>query len=100
MKSKNHFVKMLFAVLILAVGFTSMAWADPPQGRSRGKEKRFERFDRDDCFGCRDDRGRGRGQDKKADKFINGHDARDGRFDGRGPKVRTRRLPPPRRLPR
>ena len=31
-------------------------------------------------------RGRGRGQDKKADKFINGHDARDGRFDGRGPR--------------
>ena len=31
-------------------------------------------------------RGRGRGQDKKLDKFINGHDARDGRWDGRGPR--------------
>ena len=31
-------------------------------------------------------RGRGRGQDKKLDKFVNGHDARDGRWDGRGPK--------------
>ena len=30
-------------------------------------------------------RGRGRGQDKKAEKFVNGHDARDGRWDGRGP---------------
>jgi hypothetical protein len=30
-------------------------------------------------------RGRGRGLDKKAEKFINGHDARDGRWDGRGP---------------
>lgn len=29
--------------------------------------------------------GRGRGQDKKLDKFVNGHDARDGRWDGRGP---------------
>ena len=29
--------------------------------------------------------GRGRGQEKKLDKFINGHDARDGRWDGRGP---------------
>lgn len=29
---------------------------------------------------------RERGKDKKADKFINGHDARDGRFDGRGPR--------------
>jgi len=33
-------------------------------------------------------RGRGRGQDKKLDKFINGHDARDGRWDGRGPRAR------------
>ena len=32
-------------------------------------------------------RGRGRGQDKKLDKFINGHDARDGRWDGRGPRA-------------
>jgi len=31
-------------------------------------------------------RGRGRGQDKKLDKFVNGHDARDGRWDGRGPQ--------------
>ena len=29
--------------------------------------------------------GRGRGQEKKLDKFVNGHDARDGRWDGRGP---------------
>ena len=32
-------------------------------------------------------RGRGRGQDKKLDKFVNGHDARDGRWDGRGPRI-------------
>ena len=38
-------------------------------------------------------RGRGHGnsgqhsnQRKKDDKFVNGHDARDGRLDGRGPK--------------
>jgi len=39
-------------------------------------------------------RGHGRGQDKKAVKFVNGHDARDGRLDGRGPKpsvIRHRR---------
>jgi hypothetical protein len=29
--------------------------------------------------------GRGRGRDKKIEKFVNGHDARDGRWDGRGP---------------
>jgi hypothetical protein len=36
-------------------------------------------------------RGRGRGLDKKAEKFVNGHDARDGRWDGRGPRLRTTR---------
>jgi hypothetical protein len=30
--------------------------------------------------------GRGRGQEKKLDRFVNGHDARDGRWDGRGPR--------------
>lgn len=33
-------------------------------------------------------RGHGRGRDKKAVKFVNGHDARDGRWDGRGPNRR------------
>ncbi len=33
--------------------------------------------------------GRGRGQAKKAVKFVNGHDARDGRWDGRGPRHRA-----------
>src|SRR5262245_47251914 len=37
-----------------------------------------------------DKRWRGRGNDKKAGKFINGHDARDGRWDGRGPRFRFR----------
>ncbi len=36
-------------------------------------------------------RGRGRNRDKKEEKFINGHDARDGRFDGRGPKFNKKR---------
>jgi len=30
--------------------------------------------------------GHGRGHDKKSEKFVNGHDASDGRWDGRGPK--------------
>jgi len=41
--------------------------------------------------------GRGHGQDKKAQKFINGHDARDGRWDGRGPRPRLTRVWTPRR---
>jgi hypothetical protein len=36
--------------------------------------------------------GRGRGQEKKLDKFVNGHDARDGRWDGRGPGYSRRSL--------
>lgn len=31
-------------------------------------------------------RGRGRGQSRKSEVFRNGHDARDGRWDGRGPR--------------
>jgi hypothetical protein len=34
--------------------------------------------------------GRGRGQEKKLDRFVNGHDARDGRWDGRGPRYGRR----------
>lgn len=30
-------------------------------------------------------RGRGRGLGRKSSVFVNGHDARDGRWDGRGP---------------
>lgn len=37
-------------------------------------------------YGYAQGRGHGRGQAKKFGKFINGHDARDGRWDGRGPK--------------
>ena len=37
------------------------------QGRGRGRDKDFEKSER------------------KREKFINGHDARDGRWDGRGP---------------
>jgi len=57
---------MLFALIVLlAAPTTSLA-----QGRGRGH-------------------GRGPDLDKKRAKFINGHDARNGRWDGRGP-VRSR----------
>ena len=59
---------MLFAlVVLLAAPATSLA-----QGRGRGH-------------------GNGRGPDlnKKQAKFINGHDARNGRWDGRGPSRRV-----------
>jgi hypothetical protein len=37
-----------------------------------------------------DKRWRGRDHDGKAARFINRHDARDGRWDGRGPRFRFR----------
>ncbi|MEK6325294.1 MAG: hypothetical protein AABN33_26945 [Acidobacteriota bacterium] len=37
-------------------------------------------------YGFAQGRGHGRGLSKKSAKFINRHDARDGRWDGRGPK--------------
>lgn len=36
-------------------------------------------------YGMAQGRGHGRGLSKKPAKFINGHDARAGRWDGRGP---------------
>lgn len=35
-------------------------------------------------------RGRGNGRGKPSEVFVNGHDARDGRWDGRGPQGRGR----------
>ncbi len=41
------------------------------------------------AFGDRRGRGRGRNLDgRKCGKFVNCHDARDGRWDGRGPRRR------------
>ena len=39
-------------------------------------------------------RGHGRGLSKKPAKFVNGHDARNGRFDGRGPRTGLVRFQP------
>jgi hypothetical protein len=55
-------------VLLLALPAVSMA-----QGRGRGNG-----------------RGRGPDWDKKCAKFVNCHDARDGRWDGRGPNRGSR----------
>ena len=60
---RNGKAAILFAlVVVLAMPVTSFA-----QGRGRG-------------------RGRGPDLDKKCGKFVNCHDARDGRWDGRGPR--------------
>jgi len=56
-----------FALLIIALAMVvNMALSDVTFGKQR----------------------HGRFNDKKSGKFINGHDARDGRWDGRGPRSR------------
>lgn len=62
---------LLSAVLAIAVNIalSGVTFAKHDRGRGRG-------------------RGRGHFIDKKRGRFINGHDARDGRFDGRGPRRR------------
>ena len=61
--SKGRRSALWAVVLMLVVALAAPVFAAAPQGRGRGK-----------------------GQDKKAAKFKNGHDARDGRWDGRGPR--------------
>jgi len=58
-----------FSVVIVAFIITATTLLMPDSGFAQG-------------------RGHGRGQVKKSAKFVNGHDARDGRWDGRGPKPR------------
>ena len=68
LRIESTFLMTIFfgLVLLLALPAVSMA-----QGRGRG-------------------RGRGPDWDKKCAKFVNCHDARDGRWDGRGPNRGTR----------
>ena len=61
----------LILTLLIAIGLPGVALADPPQGRGQGRGK--SKISK---------------QEKKNAKFKNGHDARDGRWDGRGPRDR------------
>ena len=63
---RNRNMLALVAGLLLLLSLPAMSFA---QGRGRG---------------------RGLGQEKKLGRFVNGHDARDGRWDGRGPLIGRR----------
>jgi hypothetical protein len=100
---RSIWVRLMVIVMMLAITLPMMVQADPYQGRGQGKKARRLIYDRDDYDRGRNKQGRWRGRNKrnkKAEKFINGHDARDGRWDGRGPRPDLRRLPPSRRWPR
>lgn len=60
--SRNVGIALLLLVMLLSVGYEAMG-----QGRGRRVSQ----------------------SDKKCAKFVNCHDARDGRWDGRGPRRRT-----------
>jgi len=71
----------LCVTIVCAVSAAAFA-----QGRGRGNGQGR----RNDVFADRDFRGnRWRNWDKKCSKFVNCHDARDGRWDGRGPRRTT-----------
>ena len=66
----------LCVAIVCAISATAFAQG---RGRGNGNGRRY------DVFADRDFRGnRGRNWDKKCGKFVNCHDARDGRLDGRG----------------
>jgi hypothetical protein len=71
-RRRNNLIRTMFLGLILLLAIPAVSLA---QGRGYG-------------------RGRGRGPDldKKCGKFVNCHDARDGRWDGRGPRSRGIRV--------
>jgi hypothetical protein len=64
--------RKMFGIALMALLIVVSASMDA-MGQGRGRRAR-DRFDRSDRF------------DRKCDKFVNCHDARDGRWDGRGPR--------------
>lgn len=76
---RNTLLRIGFVIVVLSVACAS-AFA---QGRGRGRGVENRR----DVFNGYDTRGRGRDQNWKCSVFVNCHDARDGRVDGRGPRV-------------
>jgi hypothetical protein len=69
--SKGSTLKAAILALIVAIVLPAAALANPPQGNGKGRGKNKVSH-----------------QQKKNEKFKNGHDARDGRWDGRGPRDR------------
>lgn len=72
-KNRQNLVSIGMLALLLALALPGTAFADKrDKGQGRDRDKR-ERKD--------DDK-----RDRKCAKFVNCHDARDGRRDGRGPR--------------
>ncbi len=67
LNGKASFVRMLIVLMVVTMAMPATLLAKN-QGRGRGRGRNFDRFER------------------KCEKFVNCHDARDGRWDGRGPR--------------
>jgi hypothetical protein len=76
---RSNILKIALGALILCVASAS-AFAQG-RGRGNGHGRRADVFQND-----RFDN-RGRNQNWKCGVFVNCHDARDGRLDGRGPRI-------------
>ena len=85
LRSQRSLVFAAILSLFVAIALPSVTFAG--QGRGNGQERRSEkrndnRYNRD-AYSRNGNNGRNQ---KKAVRFINGHDARDGRWDGHGPQ--------------
>jgi hypothetical protein len=76
---RNNILRIAFGALIVCVA-TASAFAQG-RGRGRGQGRSVDVFSN----GRFDNRGRN--QNWKCGVFVNCHDARDGRVDGRGPRT-------------
>jgi len=76
---RNNILRIAFGALILCVA--SASTFAQGRGRGGGQGRRVDVFS-DGRFDSR-----GRNQNWKCGVFVNCHDARDGRLDGRGPRT-------------
>ncbi len=83
---KKNIIRISCGLMILLV-VTTAAFAQG-RGKGFGRGRNADGFDNGRDWRNRPrNNGNGRNQDWKCGKFVNCHDARDGRVDGRGPGV-------------
>lgn len=83
MKRRNLFAAVMLG-LLLAIALPTTALG---QGRGRDRDRGDRGRNNDDNYSWRNRSNRSSRHDKKCAKFRNCHDARDGRWDGRGPRA-------------
>jgi hypothetical protein len=81
---KSIVIRITFGVLMICL--VSASALAQGRGRGNGQGRRVDAFNNGRARHDRFDN-RGRNQNWKCGVFVNCHDARDGRIDGRGPRV-------------